>query len=458
PEFNHYVQLGYGNYASPLAALGTNYPINQSLSIIGDAFYESYRSGPVNDRNSGSSFGRIHVSLPYETEKILLTPRVSYQANGFNFYGNTNRIFNGFPSEPAPEAAARDLQIDVEVKGKGKSINYFFQPQFFRTNHLLKDSASINKETGFQFQGTFDIRLDSAFDAGVDIQGNQSAYSGLLSYDRSLFKLTPWVTHLKGNLLIKAGFTVASGEISDINSESGFYPFAKLDWDFDEKWKLFGFFDSNIQWNGLNTRLTENPFLEDSLVILNTRVTSSFGGGIKGTLADRLSIKAEARLENVEDLPFYIPSASDSSRFTLVYDERTVNVVTVQSEASLAIGHHHDVTLHVQLMDYTTKTEDEPWHLPTYIIKLLTSHKLKEKLLISTELIMNGGIKVPVNNAAGIGSLSDFADFNLNTTYIIDKRTSMFVKVNNIFGSEYERYLGYPVRGLTFKVGGKYRF
>ncbi len=456
--YQSYVKLGYGNYRSPLFAAGTHYRVNPSLLVSGETYYESFGSGPVNGANSSSSTGNAEVSASYILNKLSFTPGISYRSNGFSYYGNTNRMNEGFPSEPVIDASARNLRFDVLAEGEGNNLSYFVQPLVFSTHHLMKDSTDINTEKGFGFLGDLDIRVDSSFQAGLKLEGYQSSYNGSIKYDRSLFKLVPRVSHRLNNLLIEGGFSVASGSISGINKESGFYPFLHLDVDFSDTWKLFGFFDSDIQWSDLDQFLVKNPFLEDSLILLNTRMTSSFGGGIKGVPFDRFSFSADARLENFEDFPFFIPSVRDSARYTLTYDDRTVNRVMVRSQASLALGRSHYITADLKLYSYTTKSEEEPWHLPSYTFQLLTSHKIKQRLLVSTEWIVQGGIKAPVSAPVRTISLKDFIDFNLNTSYQINDRASVFIKVNNVFDNEYEKFVGYPVRGLTFKVGGKYSF
>ena len=69
-----------------------------------------------------------------------------------------------------------------------------------------------------------------------------------------------------------------------------------------------------------------------------------------------------------------------------------------------------------------------------------------------------GGVKAPADVGFGIRNLNSFMDANVELKYLITNRASAFIEVNNLFNSEYERYIGYPVRGLTFKLGGKYRF
>ncbi|MNY45426.1 TonB dependent receptor [compost metagenome] len=50
-------------------------------------------------------------------------------------------------------------------------------------------------------------------------------------------------------------------------------------------------------------------------------------------------------------------------------------------------------------------------------------------------------------------TIPSFADFNAGAEYRIKKQLGVFVKANNIFGTEYERYQYYPRLGFNI-IGG----
>ena len=49
--------------------------------------------------------------------------------------------------------------------------------------------------------------------------------------------------------------------------------------------------------------------------------------------------------------------------------------------------------------------------------------------------------------------LKDIADLNAEITYLFSPQFSAFVKLNNIFGQNYQRYYNYPQMGLNFVAG-----
>ena len=112
----------------------------------------------------------------------------------------------------------------------------------------------------------------------------------------------------------------------------------------------------------------------------------------------------------------------------------------------------------LELNGYSVESLDKPWHQPTFIFKAYTSHNIKEKLILSAYLTSIGGIRAPAQVDFGYVKLPAFTDVGIGAKYLITQRASAFIDVNNLLNNEYERYLGYPIRGLAFKIGGQYRF
>ncbi|MEO1256600.1 MAG: hypothetical protein AAFY41_17160, partial [Bacteroidota bacterium] len=98
------------------------------------------------------------------------------------------------------------------------------------------------------------------------------------------------------------------------------------------------------------------------------------------------------------------------------------------------------------------------WHLPSYTFRLTSNHLIRSKVQLSSEWIAMGGLVAPTPSSIGFIELRSFFDVNVRTAYLVTDSASIWVHVNNLVGRTYERYVGYPVRGLAFKLGFKYRF
>ena len=457
PGHQNHVRAGYGTLSSPLLELAY-YRTVKKINIASRAYYEKFGKGPVESKNSASSSALIDISAKYNRKNYTITPQFNFQNIDYHFYGNTDHINSGFSSELPEEASFRNVAFQLQLTGGENDISYSFVPFVESADQRVKNGENVNRESKAGLNGGLNVTIDTNFSTGFDLSAISSSYEGGISYDRSLFKLKPWVSHSKEQFLIKTGFTVTSGEVAGFNSESGFYPFLNAEWHFLPQWTLFGSFESDVLWYDLTRLLLENQFLDDSLTILHPRTVSSFGGGIKGYPIGSLYLGTGIKFDSYKDLPFYIPSSSDSSRFTVIYDDQTVDVITFYGNATGSLSAKTLVGMKLNVYDYTVKSLERAWHVPSYQLSIYASHAINQKLLISTEVITQGGIQTPAHTTFGFADLQSFIDLNLTSHYLVTDRVSLFIEINNLLNKEYQKYIGYPVRGLTFKVGGKYRF
>ncbi|WP_436516437.1 hypothetical protein [Ekhidna sp. To15] len=455
-EYQNYVLAGFGNYSSPLieAGLFKTFGAFESSAKI---YYESFKAGPINDENSGSAVGGIDLSGTYKKEGLSLTPTIKYKNSRYSYYGNANRVNSGFDANATDDVTLSEILLNVDLAGGKEDIKYIIRPTISNVNQSQEGVSGISQETGFELHGTLNYKIDDAFTTGFDMQGNSATYKSGIQVNRSLININPWLTHTRDNLSITAGFMISSGSVES-SSKTGFYPKARVDYNLTEKWTIYGLVSGGQEWNSLSALINENQFLDDSLTIVNSEYTAQFGGGFKGTPVKNLLLDASLTYSSVKGMPFYVPSSSDSSRYILTYDTESVGVVTLNSSISYMPSATSTYGVSLEINGYSMESLDRPWHKPAYIFEAYTSHNIQEKLIVSAFLTSMGGIRGPANVDFGYVKLSAFTDLGVGAKYLVTQRASAFIRVNNLLNSEYERYLGYPTRGITFKIGGQYRF
>ncbi len=455
-KFQNYVKFGFGNYSSPLLEAGFFKKFNQ-FETNARVFYESFKSGPVNGDNSDNSDGGIELSGTYKKNSIAIIPRLKYTNQQYSFYGNANRVNNGFDSSKPDDNSLNDFVFDVALTGTKGDVSYSITPNFSFTNQSISPQDSGNKESSIGADASLSYKIDEKFNTGFDIDANSASYDGGIQIDRSLVNVKPWVTHKVDKLSIKAGFVISSGKVGD-GSKTGFYPDLSAKYELNSDWSVYGLLSGGQKWNSLSSTLNENQFLDDSLTIVHLEYVSSFGGGIKGKPYKNILLDVGLTFNSVKGLPFYTPSSSDSSRYTLSFDSESVGIVTLSSSISFMPTSISSYGLKLDINSFSVESLDKPWHKPTYVIQAFTSHNIQEKLIISAYFTSIGGLRGPANVDFGSVKLSSFIDIGVSAKYLITKQVSAFITANNLLNDEYERYLGYPIRGLSFKLGGQYRF
>lgn len=455
-NYQNYVRLGFGNYTSPLIEAGVFKQVGK-MKLSTGLFHESFARGPVNDEFSGSANSSFTFSAKYQSKGFSITPYLEVRNQQYNFYGNTDRLNAGFSNESPNEASYSHLALGTVVKGSNKGLSYFFDAKATSSTQKLKGGELINKEPYVQALGGISVKIDTSFSAGFDLESYSSSYESGIRYDRSLFILSPWAKFQKNDLIIKGGFRVASSESAN-NKISGFYPFANAELKFSPDWSAYAYTDGGIKWNSLNELITQNQFMDDSLILINTETSFKIGGGIKGALLDNLNILADVSYASMANLPFYVPSTQDSSRFIFAYDTENTEVISLKIGAEYSPSSTSNYRANLEINGYTLETIDKPWHLPTVQFSLNTTHNINQKVIFSTNIISLLGIEAPSSAAFNREKLPTIIDLNMGVKYLITNRSSVFIDTNNLLNNKYERYIGYPVRGITFKIGGKYRF
>ena len=454
-SYQNYVKLGYGNYNSPLLEAGLFQKLG-TLDTKTKLFYESFGSGPVNDDNSGNALGSVDFQAIYKKESFSIIPAIVFSNRKYRFYGNTNRVNNGFSDDNDLKVSLNELTTSVSIQGSKNDFVYQLRPQVGLASQTLDAGGDLNRESFFGLDGEFSFKIDEKFTTGLSLEGTTGSYEGGLKYDRSLININPWVSHQRENLSIQAGFVVSSGKFDD-ETNTGFYPDVRVDYDLSKKWAVYGLVSGGVQWNGLNDVLAQNEFLDDSLVIANPENKFIIGGGIKGSPIKDLLVELSLTNSTVAGLPFFV-SSTDSSRYTITYDTDDVNVTTFKSSLTYMPTAVSKYGASLELNGYSLESLDRPWHKPAYIFKAFTSHNIQEKLIVSAFLTSMGGIRGPADVDFGVVKLPAFVDIGIGAKYLISHRASAFIDINNLLNNEYERYLGYPIRGLAFKIGAQYRF
>jgi len=84
------------------------------------------------------------------------------------------------------------------------------------------------------------------------------------------------------------------------------------------------------------------------------------------------------------------------------------------------------------------------------------------KLDLSINYYLGAGREALVLNGASTmfvpEEMKDISELNLNASYALLEKLSIWGEVNNILNRKYEIYQGYPTQGIRFMVGASYRF
>src|SRR5205085_6392813 len=119
-----------------------------------------------------------------------------------------------------------------------------------------------------------------------------------------------------------------------------------------------------------------------------------FTGGIKALLGSMVAANVGLSVATLKNYYYFINSESDQAKFDVVYDTGAGT-----HRANLFVAMAYDQSEKAKFMlrgdffGYKTSKLAEPWHRPTYRVTASGSYNVYDKILLSANVIAQGGMK-----------------------------------------------------------------
>jgi len=477
PLTGNYLRLGFGNYGSVYGRAHLHPVRNEQYSYGLDVRHNSARTGPVDGQNSGASQTSVALTGEYYLGATALGASLDYAHDRYNFYGYDasklavtpesdalKQTFNRFGTRAYARNRAPDAQLTYEVGvGYRRFSDYFGVSE----NNLLLDAKA-----GYALGETSRITLDAQ---GSFISDKQPAtFGGLISdlvRTRNFFQATPaYVLTGKTGLTLTLGATL--GYSSDVLSGSGkgiINPAVRLGYAVvPEKFVVYGGVGGAIQRVTRYDLSQENPWLAPGQTVLDTHAGPTVYGGFTSTPVSGLELAARATFGRSRNLYFYRNSLADTSKFDLVYDSTTINVVNVHAEALYSASEKVRVGFKADYNHYGVKSLAQAYGRPAFLGTLYATYNIFDKLLLGANLYyysanygasyvndFNNGFPITRETPRQTNSV---IDLSLRADYRLTPKFSIFAIGNNLTNRHYQRYLNYQSQGINVIGGLTYSF
>ncbi len=447
----NYLKFGLGNYNNVYldAFLGAKRSETFSWNIR--AKNQTFGTGPVNKANSGTQENFLAGNVKLFTSDLTATAGLEYTRERYFFYGTREKrdrdeirqVFNTIALKTAFTNNNTDSPLDYKLNFNVANISDSYNASEF--------------EVGINLDAKYEISDVLRILAPTDMYFTRLQDNGSLS--RNLFRVKPQLQFAGDNFIITAGLNVVTqNDTAPTLSKVNLYPVAEAQVTIGEVFTVFGGISGDMQRNYLRQIINENPYVNDRLQVLNTSKASEIYGGIKRQLGGALSFDVRASLARYKNMYFYVNSSRDSSRFDLIYNRDFTNVFNLSTELVYDAGKRFRIAGKADFYKYTVKNVEQPWHRPTFTATVLGRFAATENLFFNTEIYYLGGIQAKNFATNRTLQLDPIADINLKGEYVFLEKFSAYLSLNNLLSSQYQRFLYYSNRGVTFVVGATYSF
>ena len=485
--FDNYLALGFGNYTTPFI----EFFLHQNRKFETDyGIYLKYTSSENGVKNTflNNEFSTLNLGGFYLKEERGFTWKIGgnmYQKQ-YNWYGLPNISFD---NNTINSIAAEQTYGFYEVESEVVFENSYFDN--IKGALSLFDDKFGSKEVGFLLKPSLKIPLGfiSKSLSELELQTNinylqgefEQNYLNNSNIKYSFFNLGihPVYRVNWNKLSIKLGSKIYL--TSDIeNSLTDILVYPDLEITYPVIPNLINFYagaGGDLYMNSFQKFSEQNPFVSPTLFLTQTNEQYNLFGGINGTISSNISFNVKASYKSDEDHALFVRNNSKSNgvfntstsllgyeygnSFNVFYDD--ISTLSIFGEIEIDASKRFSIGATIQTNSYSTTFQQEAWNLPKIEGAIYGKYKNNNWYANANIFFVGSRMDVQYNGTfpstiASIESLDAFTDMNLNGGYHFSDFFSAFIKLNNILGTDYDRYANYNVLGFQVLAGITYKF
>ena len=478
--YENYVMASYGNYVTP---------IFEAFVHTGDERYNDFgillnyhsSKGNIPDLLLNDNFSNTAIDLYYKQFERDFDWKVKggYKRDLYNYYGlPTNVTYNQNVIDAIDEKQiyntfylAGDINYDDSIFQEAKAelsgfiddynsteIRFIAQPKF---NYPIADN-NINGDFLIDF-------LTGKFDENYTI-ANKIKYSFLN------LGLSPNFNLLNENTNVNIGAKIYyTFDLENSTNSFKIYPNITASYKIiDNIFILLAGVTGDLVQNTYKDFAAENPFISPTINIKQTDNQYNAFIGAKGKLASNIGYNFKASYQSEKDKALYIQNQTQTdgtiivnnayeagNSFGVVYDH--LKTINIYGELNFEISKAFQITANANYSNYTNNVQLEAWNLPEIKAFISAEYRIKN-WFVGTKIFFNGKTKdyvIPFGESPDNGVIiknKSYLDLNFNGGYTFSNRLSVFAKINNAIGNNYQRFVNYPMQSFQVLGGVLYKF
>tara|TARA_R110000787_G_scaffold113832_2_gene223170 strand:+ start:6200 stop:7966 length:1767 start_codon:yes stop_codon:yes gene_type:complete len=485
--FDNYVAVGYGNFNTPFieAFLHQNRKFETDYGI-----YLKYISSEDGIENTplDNGYSNLNLGAYYMKEERYFTWKIggNVQQQKYNWYGLPDITFD---EESITSILEKQTYGFYELEGEIVFVDSYFKD--IKASLSMFDDNFGSKEIGFSLKPNFKLPLDRINRNFNDLELNTSIdylqgefeqnyiNDSNVEYSFLNIGLNP-IYRLEWNKFnIKLGAKVyLTSDIENSLTDFLAYPDVQITYPLISSLaNIYVGAGGDLHMNSFQSLSKENPFVSPTLFLTQTNEQYNLFGGINGKFSSSVSFDFKASYKSDEDRALFVRNNSKSNgvfdisntflgyeygnSFNVFYDD--ISTFSLFAEVEIDVTKRFIMGGNVQANSYTTTNQQEAWNLPK--IEGAVFGKYKNNKWYATANVFFVGERQDLlyggtfpSTTSGIQTLDAFVDVNLNGGYHFNDFVSAFIKLNNVLGTDYERYANFNVQGFQVLAGATYKF
>ena len=482
PLTGNFVKAGIGNYGTFYGRGYFHSTRNTDHAYGLDIKHISSIQGPVDGKNSRMSETSAHLMGELYRGTGAFGATLDFGRERYNFYGY-EKAANGGPLTTPESAAIKQIFNRFAVKAyahnrdPGQQLTYDagIGYRYWADNFAASENdVRLNAKVGYALGES--SRITVAADASIIADKDQAAPTlampnpASLTRTRTFVQATPAYEFLKNNIAVTVGATLGYSSDTTTNvSKAVAYPAIRLGYTIEpEKFMVYAGLGGALQRVTRYDLSTENPWLNRGLNMADTHRGPTIYAGFTSAPARGLEFNVRATYARDRNLYFYLNNPIDPTRFDLVYDRQATGVLNIHGELLYNAAEKFRLGTRIDYNKYALKNLSEPFHRPEFQGSVFGTYNVFDKLMLGVEgyfYSASYGISYLPGSRTGVPRIPDFyratdpiIDLNLRADYRVTPKISIFAMGNNLLNRQYQRFYGYPVKGINVLGGATYTF
>lgn len=484
--YDNYAALGFGNYSNIFADFYSNFEIDRYQNLAIALNHNSSQGGiegvpsTLDDKYYDTS---LDLDYNAEADAFNWGASLGFQHQVYNWYGipNSENIasskLDAWDTQHTFYAVTAGANIKMnEGFFEGGDLTYRrFGDNFSSGEDHVLLTPGFKLPTGESSWVNLDLSLDflnGDFDKGLYDDAAK------LNYNFLNVGATPSIQLTEGDLVVDLGAQFVYSLDSE-HSENNFYIYPKVKGSYRIWADYFIFYagaEGGLIQNTYYDLAQENPYVSPTLGIRPTDKQYNIYAGTKGKFTENISYDLNAGYTTEKYKPLFLHNMDSNTgllegyehgnSFGVVYDD--VNTISISGELKTTVSEKLALALKASFNHYSTDKEGEAWNLPDLKASLTANYNISKRWFLGASLFYTGErddlytVDYIGPNSSGFSeqkvTLDGFVDANLRLGFKVNDQLSFFVRGNNLFGDNYERWFAYPVQGIQVMGGASYQF
>ena len=453
-------KAGYGSYISPYVQADVATKRSDEYSLAAHFRHFSSKNGPLDKGNSGMSLNDAFVNGKLFLNKVTVGAHMGAEINKFHLYGYDESVATSiFPGDIEQALNGFTFGVDLTDNDKNEDFSYTLKTglNVFNAKDLLWKETDFYG--GFGAHYVLNDQLKVRVEGDLHISRQQKDLIPLTT-NRLYYKIKPVGIYTMEPFEFEVGVGVFGMKDSINSFQNKIYitPHLVARYKTENGHIFSAGITGDVEWQSARTRFGENPYLGAYAVINNNVKPVDFFVQANGNLIPKLTYQVGYHASLYKQIGQFINSTSDPSTFELTKETGNNLIHSLSASLDYATGKMLSVQLFGNYHIYSFENDATPWHLPELETGLKTRFNMEDKFSVELAFAYILGRKAYDPVTTETVTLNPIFDLNLTADYKINSMVSVFVKMQNIIGNQYQYFYRYPSKGFQGLGGVRLTF